>query len=290
MPLPTRTLRLVSLAAGGALLLLAVLLAALPVGHGPALGLPARAGLIEGREASFAGRPLTVGVPWLPPPDGPDSRIYMEEGFEIALAAELAGTLSAELRLVRVEPGAAPAALDEGRVDLVIVRAGADDPLRARALAVDSGFASGLGVAMRTDRPLPSWAALKGRVVCVSEANGAGQRLAARLGAQVKLARAPAVALMHMRVGECDAALHDRALLDPLLDKRSWQKFSATLPAVEPTALVVAAARERPDVARAVQHALVDLGTAERWQQRREKWASTVSFEVYRDQVAADCH
>lgn len=281
LPPSKRTASLAFLAAGGALLLAAL---------AAAVGVPAPAAWGEGQAASFAGRTLAVGVAWLPPPEAPDSRLYMEDGFEIALAAELAEHLSTDLRLVRVEPDAAPAALDAGEVDLVIARAGPGDPLRARTLVQDSGFASGLSVAMRTDRPLASWAALEGRVVCVSEANAAGQRLAARLGAQVRLARAPAVALMHMRVGDCDAALHDGDLLAPLRDKRSWQKFSATLPAVEPTALVVAAARHRPDIARAAQRALSDLGTAERWRQRREKWASTVSFEVYRDQVAADCH
>ncbi|WP_393978904.1 type 2 periplasmic-binding domain-containing protein [Xanthobacter agilis] len=145
-------------------------------------------------------------------------------------------------------------------------------------------------MAMRTDRPLASWEALKGRVVCVSEANLSGQRLAARLGAQVQLWRAPAVALMHMRTGDCDAALHDRALLDPLLGKRSWEKFSATLPPVESSTLVIATAPGRGDLARAVQRAMAAIGTADRWLLRREKWASIVSFEVYRDQVAADCH
>ncbi|MFG1477949.1 transporter substrate-binding domain-containing protein [Xanthobacter sp. V4C-4] len=216
--------------------------------------------------------------------------MYAEEGFEIELATELADALSAELRLVPVAPGAALAALDAGRVDLLVARAGADDPLRARATTREAGFASGLGVAMRTDRPLASWEALKGRVVCVSQANVQGQRLASQLGARVQLVRAPAVALMHMRTGECDAALHDATLLEPLLVKRSWQKFSATLPAVEPSALVVATAPARPDLEPEVRRALAELGTRERWRQRREKWASTVSFEVYRDQVAADCH
>lgn len=294
MPLSSRSRCFAPLAAAGVLLLLGVLLVVLqgrpPGGLGTAWGLVARAAGVGDGAAGLAGRPLTVGVPWLPPPAAPNARYYVEEGFEVDLATELAAALSAELRLVAVAPEAAASALDEGRVDLVVARVGADDPLRERAVVRDSGFASGLSVAMRADRPLAAWAALKGRVVCVSQANVAGQRLAARLGARVRVSRAPAVALMQMRTGDCDAALHDRAVLEPLLDKRSWQKFSATLPAVEPTALVVAAGRGRGDLAGAVQRAMDTLGTSERWRQRRDKWASTVSFEVYRDQVAADCH
>lgn len=238
----------------------------------------------------FAGRVLRVGVGWLPPPDTPDMRLYMEEGFELDLAAEIAAGLGAELRLAEVLPDDAPRALTAGEVDLVLARAGSDDPLRSNALVLDTGFRSGLSLAMRSDRPLGSWAELRGRIVCVSEANGHGRAMAERLGAEVKVMRAPAPALMHLRTGDCDAAIHDRALLDPLLAKMSWQKFSATLPPVEPTGLVVAAAPGDEALAAAVRTALAPLDTRERWQQRREKWASTVSFEVYRDQVAADCH
>ncbi len=238
----------------------------------------------------FAGTTLRVGVAWLPPPDTPDMRLYMEEGFELDLAVEIAQGLGAGLALAVVAPDEAAQALAAGKVDLVLTRSAADDPLRGRARIVETGFQSGLSLAMRADRPLASWSELRGRVVCVSQANRHARALAERLGATVKLERAPAPALMHVRTGACDAAIHDRVLLDPLFAKMSWQKFSATLPPVEPTALVVALAPGSSDLARAVAGALAAGSGPEPWRRRREKWASTVSFEVYRDQVAADCH
>ncbi|MFG1347841.1 transporter substrate-binding domain-containing protein [Xanthobacter autotrophicus DSM 431] len=244
----------------------------------------------DAHNPGFAGRTLRVGVGWLPPPDTPDMRLYQEEGFELDLAAEIAGGLGASLRLAEVRPGDAARALAAGELDLVLARAGTDDALRTSARVLDTGFQSGLSLAMRSDRPLGSWAELKGRVVCVSEANGHARAMAERLGAEVRVVRAPAPALMQMRTGECAAAIHDRALLDPLFAKMSWQKFSATLPPVEPTGLVVAVAPGEEILAAAVKATLAPLDTRERWQQRREKWAATVSFEVYRDQVAADCH
>ncbi|MFG1293729.1 transporter substrate-binding domain-containing protein [Xanthobacter versatilis] len=244
----------------------------------------------RGPAPDFSSRPLRVGVGWLPPPDTPDMRLYVEEGFELDLAAALASALAAELRLVRVAPEAAEQALKAGEVDLVVTRAGAEDPLRRRARVVETGFSSGLSLAMRADRPLTAWSRLQGRTVCVTEANAHGLALAVRLGAQVRVLRAPAQALMLVRTGECDAALHDRALLDPLFGRMSWQKFSATLPPVEPTDLVVAVAPDDPGLAAAVEGALRPLSSPQTWQARREKWAATVSFEVYRDQVAADCH
>ena len=233
---------------------------------------------------------LRIGVGWLPPPETPDMRLYAEEGFDLDLATEIAQGIKARLELVLVAPDDALGALASGEVDAVLTRASAGDGLRRRARIVETGFQSGLSIAMRSDRPLATWADLKGRVVCASEANRQGRALAQRLGATVKIERAPALALMHVRTGACDAAIHDRVLLDPLFAKLSWHKFSATLPAIEPTSLVVAVSPENVDLARAVAGALKDGTSPERWRQRREKWASTVSFEVYRDQVAADCH
>lgn len=271
-------------------LVLAALLAAIAGAASAAAVMTFVARGADAHAGDVAGKILRIGVDWLPPPDTPDMRLYREEGFELDLARDLADGLGAELRLARVPADGAAQALAAGEVDLVLARAGTDDPLRRGAVIVDTGFQSGLSLAMRSDRPLGSWSELKGRVVCVTEANRHAQELAERLGAQVRVLRAPAPALMHVRTGACDAAIHDRALLDPLFAKMSWQKFSATLPPVEPTALVVAVAPGGEGLARAVRAALAPGDTRERWQQRREKWASTVSFEVYRDQVAADCH
>lgn len=265
---------LAALTAGG---LAAILF--LVVWSGPDAGAPA-----------LASGTLRVGVDWLPPPDAPDMRPYTEEGFELELAAELAQRLGAGLRLVRVAPDDAARALSAGEVDLVLARAGAEDPLLKNARIVETGFGSGLSLAMRTDRPLPSWDALKGRVVCAAAANRHARDLLERLGATVKVQRSPALALMHVRTGECDAAIHDRALLDSLFARISWQKFSATLPPEDFTALVAAVAPDDARLARAVARALVPAASAERWRQRQDQWAATVSFEVYRDQDAPDCH
>lgn len=242
------------------------------------------------KPADLTGQPLKVGVSYLPPPHTPDMRYYIEEGFELAIAQELGGKLGANIALVRVAEADQAAALADGRVDAVIARIAPDALFTRSARLVETGFESGLSLAMRSDTSIRSWSDLKGRTVCMPEANAHGRSLAERHGATVREVRAPAIALMLVRTGECDAALHDRAVLDPLFDKPSWTKFSATLPPVEKTALVVAVAPQRRDVAEATRRALAELGTRERWQLRAAKWASTVSFEVYRDQVAADCH
>ncbi|MDI4234063.1 transporter substrate-binding domain-containing protein [Bradyrhizobium sp. Arg237L] len=233
---------------------------------------------------------LRLGIVYVPPAKTPDMRLYIEEGFETDLAREIGERLHADVKLVLVPPADRLAALNENRVDAVLARIADDDPLRKAAEILPTGYESGLSPVMRSDRPLRQWSDFKDRVVCVTLANNRGQKLAQSLGAEVRTLRAPAEALMLVRTGECMAAIHDRAVLDPLFTKRSWQKFSATLPPVDPTSLVIVVATHRTDLAIAIRRALTTIGSAEQWQQRRERWAELASFEVYRDQAGPDCH
>lgn len=235
-------------------------------------------------------RKLRVGVAYLPPPKTPDMRIYADEGFEADLAQEIGAQLRAEIELVAVAESDQIAALRERRVDAVLRRAAADDAFRRAAVVLPTGFESGLSPVMRSDKPLPRWSEMAGRVICVTQANARGQALARSLGAELRTLRAPAEALMLVRTGECAAAIHDRAVLGALFRKKFWRKFSATLPPADPSELVLGVSRERAELAGVLRGALANLGTTEQWRQREERWAELVSFEVYRDQVAADCH
>ncbi|MGX9425866.1 MULTISPECIES: transporter substrate-binding domain-containing protein [Bradyrhizobium] len=233
---------------------------------------------------------LRLGIAYVPPAKTPDMRLYIEEGFETDLANEIGERLGADVKLVLARPADRLAALNENRVDAVLARVADDDPLRKTAEILPTGYESGLSPVMRSDRPLRQWSDFRGRVVCVTLANDRGQKLAQSLGAEIRALRAPAEALMRVRTGECVAAIHDRAVLDPLFTKRSWQKFSATLPPVDPTSLVIAVAKRRTDLAVTIGRALAAIGSSEQWRRRRERWAELASFEVYRDQAGPDCH
>ncbi|ACL59743.1 transporter substrate-binding domain-containing protein [Methylobacterium nodulans] len=239
-----------------------------------------------GAQASADGKRLTLGAAYVPPPDAPDGRIYYEEGFEPDLARLLGETLGIPVRLVVVLDGAA--ASETGSVDGVFVRLKPDDSRLASGDAVPLGYRSGLSVAMRSDTTIRRWEDLAGRTVCASEANVSGQRIARSFGAKVAVVRAPAPALMRVRSGECDAAIHDRVLLDELFTSRAWTKFSATLPPVEPTVLAIVPAPTGTGAA--LRRAASAVSGSGAWRERRVRWASTVAFEVYRDQVAGDCH
>lgn len=234
--------------------------------------------------------PLRVGLTWLPPPPArTDVRLYTEEGFEIDLAKAIGKAIGRPLRFVQVAAPDRAEALKHD-VDLILTRATPQQTNEFGANGLATGYASGLSAAMRSDTTIRTWSDLAGRTVCVSEANDAAGALALANGAKVIRQRSPARSLMNVRTGDCDAAIHDAALLRGIFADKAWKKFSATLPEQAPSGLTIVVSDADRDLERLVETAVAGLNTAEAWTKRRERWAANVAFEVYLDQEAPDCH
>ena len=267
--------------------------------------------LIPARPSRAAGQQEAAGPTWrigLVPAAMPlvsDTRRYTEEGTELALARALADRLGVVPEFVAIAPANLAAALAEGQVDVALARG---DGTRSALTSLPTGYRSGLAAAMRSDTTIRRWQDLRQRTVCVSRAQQDGQALARHYGANIELVDAPAQALVRLRLGGCDASLHDEAQLAALFARAEWQKFSATLPAIAPRDLrlifrgngtealasrTAAAPSEsgRPPVeAAALIRATAEEASSQRWQARHATWAANVAFEVYFDQMGPDCH
>ena len=234
---------------------------------------------------------LRIGVAYVTPAlKSTEFRVFTEDGFEQDIGREIARSLGMKPTFVRIAPGDGPDLLATGAIDIAVERARVEALEAGRRNAIETGYRSAKSVAMRTDTDIVEWSNLAGRIVCVAEAGVDEQRIAASHGATLRIERAPALSLMLVRTGECDAALHDEALLAALFEEEGWQKFSATLPPVEPSALVVETVDSNPALRREVEEAVRALAADSEWGTRRARWARNVSFEVYLEQDAPDCH
>ncbi len=248
---------------------------------------------IESRAAVSAPVPpkaLRIGLAPSTLPVSTGERDYTNGGFEAAYARELAQQLGVEVELVPLPRETLAQALRADEVDLVLAR---PDPAQKPAddlRALDTGYRSGLGVAMRSDTDVRAWADLAGRVVCTTAENPRAHEQATQVKGRVQVYAAPAQALMRVRTGECAAAILDRAQLEPLLAQKEWLKFSATLPPTSTQPLQAWLAEDRDDLAAPVRAAVLEIGSNAHWAQRRQKWAANVAFEVYFDQTGPDCH
>lgn len=257
-----------------------------------------RLGMALGMALGVAGsaravEPLTlrIGVPHVsPPPDLPAARLYTEDGFETEFATEMGRRLGRKVTLVAVEAEAAVVALAEGRIDALVERQ-AKGPLATGDLEViASGYESGLSVAMRSDTDIRSWEALAGRTVCVVASNARARRLVHALGAREIIEPVPALTLMRVRTGDCDAALHDEAVLRRLFGEKEWTKFSATLTPRDSSRLVVILPGAAEPRAATLRQTVAALSEPEAWRKRIDQWAQNVALEVYLEQDAPDCH
>ena len=235
--------------------------------------------------------PVRIAVSYVAPvPATPTARLYTEEGFEAELAADIGKRLGRPVEIIDVGEDSGVLGLATGRLDAVIARAGDDEGRFASAEILATGYASGLSVAMRSDTSIREWSDLAGHTVCVSAANRHAQGLAQAAGAKVLVQPVPALSLMRVRTGECDAALHDEFLLGRLFGDKEWKKFSATLPAREASRLVVVLPRETHPLAEQIRQIVSAVASEDGWAARAERWASNVAFEIYLDQDGPDCH
>ncbi|MDS1141356.1 transporter substrate-binding domain-containing protein [Pusillimonas sp. SM2304] len=233
---------------------------------------------------------LQVGMAYVVPPFVDGAKVRTPEAIDTALAEALAGKLGLALQAVPARPAGKDILLGKDKPRATLAVLPDTQSLPASMVAVPTGYAAAPMAIMRTDTDIKSWEQLKGRTVCLSEGGRHVGTLSARYGAQEMVFRAPADALLALRIGECDAAVHDDVMLKALLKLPEWKKFSARLTQAEAAPLVFLASADDT----ALVGALKQL--AKEWKARRHLAALTASrvndiaFEVYLDQVVADCH
>lgn len=229
---------------------------------------------ISGQQAWSAGdEALRIALPSSPPQSATvEARVFTEDGIASALARDLARELQRDLAATTM--GDTGAHLWLGRPST-----GGD---------IATGYRSGLTVAMRTDTDIADWPDIAGRRVCYTVTNTEARALIDAFGGIPVPERAPALSLMKVRTGECDAGLHEAALLQELFRQPDWQKFSATLPVRAEAPLVLGITD--PAALPMVQAALAPITTQKAWQARIARWGRNVAFEVWLEQDAPDCH
>jgi polar amino acid transport system substrate-binding protein len=233
---------------------------------------------------------LRVGLDYVPPLYKGGMKFRTPESADTTLADDLAAQL--KLRSDTLKNGPAPDAmqsLKSGRADVVLTLAPAGEATAPDTVAIATGYSAGGMAIMRTDTTIRKWEDLKGRTVCVSQGAPYVGTLASRYGAIEKVMRAPADSLLAVRVGECDAAVHDDTMMKELLKLPEWKKFSAQLAPTSRQQLVL-----KVRGADAAELVLLRQAAA-RWDEAywaalKKKWVNNVAFEVYLDQNVPDCH
>ncbi|MFL9925574.1 transporter substrate-binding domain-containing protein [Herbaspirillum lusitanum] len=243
---------------------------------------------------------LRVGLDFVPPVYTAGAKFRTPEGIDGILAEALAARL--KLKPEPLRNGGDSKALQAMKaarpdfalvmVDEAAVRSGnaANAADADGSVLIATGYSAGGMAIMRTDTDIKKWEQLKGRTVCLSEGGAYVGQMAARYGAIEKVMRAPADSLLAVRVGQCDAAVHDDTMLKELLKLPEWKKFSAQLPAPTRSALMFKVPANDAAAISYVKQAAADWSRGDFWPALKKKWTNNVAFEVYLDQNVPDCH
>jgi polar amino acid transport system substrate-binding protein len=233
---------------------------------------------------------LVAGVSHVVPEYVAGTKFRTPEGMETAIAEALAKRLKVAAAFVRAEPTSRAQMLTAGKADVVLATVAPNESIGRTVTVLPTGYSAAPMAIMPTNTNIKTWEQLKGRPVCISEKGLYSGKIAAKYGAVEKPFKAPADALLALRTGQCDAAVHDSTLLNELVRLPEWKKFSAHLPASPAVPLVFILPESDAGIA-----AFLKQVTSE-WQangfisQLLTKTARQIAFEVYLDQDVPDCH
>lgn len=239
--------------------------------------------------------PVTLGMSYVVPPHVPGSKVRTPEG----LAPLLAERLDKQLPLQPVSvPELAGAVLgadadQQPQVDALLVPLSHEEREQAGQRAgkvIPTGYRAGIMAIMRTDTDIRRWEDLSGRTVCLAEGSGLAGQMQTRYGAIEKVFRAPADALLDLRIGGCDAAVHDSTMLEALLEFPEWKKFSARLPVQEERDLTFVVPASAAALADVLQSQVREWRESDLLAKLTRQAAHDIAFEVYMDQEVPDCH
>lgn len=244
----------------------------------------------NGMEKASQRGALRAAVHYIVPDFKGGMKFRTPETLDNALLDDVAQRVRLPLVTVGAEQGTQAQLLASGKADIALVTLTENDPLHRTATVIPTGYSAGPMAIMRTDTDIKTWEQLKGRKVCVSEGGLHVGTLAAKYGAIEMVYKAPADALIAVRVGACDATVHDSAMLEELIKYPEWKKFSARLPVGPRMALafvVPGADKEKAAFLKNVANEWKANGFPN---QLMKKAVRHIAFEVYLDQDVPDCH
>lgn len=233
---------------------------------------------------------LMIGMNHVAPAHVGGAKFRTPENVDSALAEAIAERLKIKLTGVEVHKKDRARAIASRKADIVLTTISDADPADKSIATIPTGYSAGPMAIMRTDTTIKAWEQLKGRKVCVARDGRYVGTIAEKYGATEMVFRAPADALLALRIGDCDAAVHDSTMLEQLIKLPEWKKFSARLPVGPVSLLVFAVPSNDAQTASLLSRVANEWSSTGHLKQLTEKMVRNIAFEVYLDQNVPDCH
>ena len=234
--------------------------------------------------AAVAAAALVVQVDHVVPEYKGGDKFRSPPTIDTALAEDLARRLQLPLRAVPADPSGPAAAT----VRLTSLRDLAEVPRDVSVVPID--YRAVPMAIMRSDTSIRRWEHLQGRKVCVAAGGHHVGTVARRHGAVEQVYPSTTDALVALRVGDCDAMVHDSTMLEELLRLPEWKKFSARLRGNQRSTLAFLVPAQEQSRVQALRRVAFEWDAGGYPEQLVKKTVRDIAFEVYLEQDVPDCH
>ncbi|AHL75156.1 amino acid ABC transporter substrate-binding protein [Stutzerimonas stutzeri] len=175
--------------------------------------------------------------------------------------------------------------------DIVLVDGYAQADLRIGAVGSGATYYSSEIAGLTAAETGPAkWSELAGKPFCVAEGSPHAAVVVSRFGGVARTYPSAAQALIGLKLGECQAVVGDRLLLQPIAALPEWRRYNRLLPALEDAVLSL---RIEADDA-ALQQRIERVVSGSRGKQMladvTQHWVDEVAFQAYVLADTLDCH
>lgn len=194
----------------------------------------------------------------------------VSEGFEASWLASLSEALGSD-------------------IDLADAQAQAE--LRIGAVGSGAVYYSSEVAALAAAEAGPAeWTELAGASVCIAAGNAHGATAVSRFGGIARAYPSAAQTLIGLKLGECQAVVGDRLLLQQIAALPEWRRYNRLLPALEAPSTTLRIEADDATLQQRIEQMLSSEQGQRALTEATQYWIDEVAFQAYVLADTLDCH
>ena len=175
--------------------------------------------------------------------------------------------------------------------DIALVDTPAKGQLRFGELGSGAAYYSSEIGALAASKAGPAdWADLAGEPFCVTSGSPHAEVVRARFGGVARIYPSAAQALIGLKLGECQAVVDDRLLLQQIAELPEWRRYDRLLPALEYPHLTLRVAAADTALQQRIEQIISSAEGQDALAEVTQHWIDEVAFQAYVLADTLDCH
>lgn len=175
--------------------------------------------------------------------------------------------------------------------DIVLNDAPAQAELRIGVTASGPAYYSSEIAALTAAETGPAgWAELAGKAFCVTVGSPHLTTVTSRFGAIARVYPSVAQALIGLKLGECEAVVDNRLLLEQIAELPEWRRFNRMLSGLKDAEAELRVQAEDATLQRQIERVMASNRGSKMLSEITQHWIDEVAFQAYVLADTLDCH